>query len=61
MINGGKCPGHGLDAIAAKVFHQRRQLCIRPPFNQSGHIPLIPQIVHQALPPDCAPMKVKAE
>ena len=51
MIDGGKCLGHGLDAVAAEILHQGRELRVRAPFDQSGHISLIPQIVQEALPP----------
>ena len=59
VVDGGKGLGHGLDAVAAEIFHKIRQLVVRPQVDQRSNRPLIAQIVHQALAPDCTALKGK--
>ena len=54
MVDGCESLCHCLDAVAAKVLHQRSQFVIRSPFDQCRHFALITKIVQQALPPNCA-------
>jgi len=51
MIDDRERLGHCFDAVSTKVFHKRCQFCIAAPFDESGYIALITQVVHQALPP----------
>ena len=52
MVDGGKGLCHRAHTVAAKVFHQRRQLCIRAPVDQCADLSLIAKVLHQAVTPN---------
>ena len=51
VIDGGKGLGHGVDAIAAKVFHQGRQFRIAARVQKGGDVALVAQVIHQVFAP----------
>lgn len=54
VVDCGEGLGHSLDAVAAEIFHQRRELGIASALYEGRNVALVAEIVTQALAPDRA-------